>query len=117
MTDIERIDTGPYSSQVVVHNGVVYLSGQMAVDAAGASVAEQTENILQKIDGLLAAAGSDKSKMLSARVWLTDLRRFDEMNNVWLKWVSPGTAPTRVVVEAKLPKPEYSVEIGVTAAR
>jgi enamine deaminase RidA (YjgF/YER057c/UK114 family) len=117
MTQIERLQVGPRMSQVVIHNSVVYLAGQVASDAPGASVPEQTRNILGRIDALLADAGTDKSRMLSVRVWLTDLRRFDEMNEVWLGWVSPGSTPTRVVVEAKLAAPEYTVEIGVIAAR
>jgi enamine deaminase RidA (YjgF/YER057c/UK114 family) len=117
MTQIERLQAGPRMSQAVIHAGVVYLAGQVASDAPGAPVPEQTRNILQRIDTLLAAAGTDKSKMLSVRVWLTDLRRFEEMNDVWLGWVSPGNTPTRVVVEAKLAAPEYTVEIGVIAAR
>jgi enamine deaminase RidA (YjgF/YER057c/UK114 family) len=80
-------------------------------------VATQTASILKKIDALLKAAGSDKSKLLSARVWLTDMRKFDEMNKVWDAWVVPGQTPTRVCVEAKLAAPEYTVEILVIAAR
>jgi enamine deaminase RidA (YjgF/YER057c/UK114 family) len=116
MTDIQRIEAGPRMSQAVVHNGVVYLAGQVASGARGGSVQEQTQDILKRIDALLAAAGTDKSKLLSARVWLTDLRRFDEMNSVWDKWVTPGETPARVCVEAKLASPDYSVEILVTAA-
>jgi enamine deaminase RidA (YjgF/YER057c/UK114 family) len=117
MSSIERLEVGPRMSQAVIHNGVVYLAGQVAIDAPGASVTEQTANILERIDALLHAAGTNKSKLLSANVWLTDLRKFDELNNVWDKWVSPGNAPTRVCVEAMLAKPEYTVEIAVTASR
>jgi enamine deaminase RidA (YjgF/YER057c/UK114 family) len=117
MTEIERLQVGRRMSQAVIHAGVVYLAGQVASEAAGAPVAEQTRSVLERIDALLTAAGTDKSKMLSARVWLTDLRRFDAMNDVWLGWVSPGNTPTRVVVEAKLAAPEYTVEIAVIAAR
>jgi len=117
MTQIERLRVGPRMSQAVIHGGVVYLAGQVASDAPGAPVPQQTRNVLQRIDALLAAAGSDKSRMLSARVWLVDMRRFDEMNQEWLAWVSPGNTPTRVVVEAKLASPEYTVEIAVIAAR
>jgi enamine deaminase RidA (YjgF/YER057c/UK114 family) len=117
MSSIERLEIGPRMSQAVIHNGVVYLAGQVADDAVGASVATQTANILKKIDALLKAAGSDKSKLLSARVWLTDMRKFDEMNKVWDAWVIPGQTPTRVCVEAKLAAPEYTVEILVIAAR
>ena len=117
MSSIERLEIGPRMSQAVIHNGVVYLAGQVADDAVGASVATQTANILKKIDTLLKAAGSDKSKLLSARVWLTDMRKFDEMNKVWDAWVIQGQTPTRVCVEAKLAAPEYTVEILVVAAR
>lgn len=117
MTQIERLQSGPRMSQAVIHGNVVYLAGQVAVDAKGAPVAHQTRNILDRIDALLAAAGTDRAKMLSARVWLADLRRFDEMNEVWLELVSPDNAPTRVVVEARLAAPGYTVEIGVIAAR
>jgi enamine deaminase RidA (YjgF/YER057c/UK114 family) len=117
MSSIERLEIGPRMSQAVIHNGVVYLAGQVADDAVGASVATQTASILKKIDALLKAAGSDKSKLLSARVWLTDMRKFDEMNKVWDAWVIPGQTPTRVCVEAKLAAPEYTVEILVIAAR
>lgn len=116
MTGIVRLETGPRMSQAVIHRGVVYLAGQVASDAPGATVAEQTRSVLQRIDRLLAAAGTDRSRLLAARVWLTDLRRFDEMNGVWLDWVSAGNTPTRVVVEAKLAAPQYTVEISVIAA-
>jgi enamine deaminase RidA (YjgF/YER057c/UK114 family) len=80
-------------------------------------VAGQTKQILTKIDGLLAEAGSDKSKLLSATVWLTDIRGFDEMNKVWDAWVSPGNTPARACVEAKLARSNLLVEIGIVAAR
>jgi enamine deaminase RidA (YjgF/YER057c/UK114 family) len=116
VSDILRLEAGSRMSQAVIHRGVVYLAGQVAADAPGAPVAQQTRSILARIDTLLGAAGTSKSRMLSARVWLTDLRRFDEMNDVWLEWVSPGNTPTRVVVEAKLAAPHYAVEMGVIAA-
>ncbi len=116
MTQVVRLEAGPRMSQAVIHRGVVYLAGQVAADAPGTPVAQQTGSILRRIDRLLAAAGTEKSRLLSARVWLTDLRRFDEMNNVWLEWVAAGNTPTRVVVEAKLAAPEYAVEIAVIAA-
>lgn len=116
MTQIVRLEAGPRMSQAVIHRGIAYLAGQVALDAPGAPVAQQTRSILRRIDALLAAAGTDKSRMLSARVWLTDLRRFDEMNGVWVDWVSSGNTPTRVVVEAKLAAPQYTVEISVIAA-
>lgn len=116
MTRIERLESGPRMSQAVVHNGVVYLAGQVAADAQGASVKEQTQNILQRIDKLLAAAGSDKTKLLSATIWLADMRTFDDMNSVWDKWVAEGATPARATVEAKLASTVYTVEIAVIAA-
>ena len=113
---IQRIEIGRRMSQLVIHNGVVYLAGQVAADAAGKSVREQTVSILSRIDALLAAAGSDKSKLLSATVWLTDMGKFDEMNGVWDAWVSPGNPPARACVEARLAAPQYAVEIAVVAA-
>lgn len=114
---IERIEPGPRMSQAVVHNGMVFLAGQVAQGKPGASVAEQTRDILARIDALLAAAGTDKTKLLTANIWLADIKTFDEMNGVWDKWVAPGAAPARATVEAKLAAPHYTVEIAVTAAK
>ena len=116
MTRIERLEPGLRMSQAVIHNGVVYLAGQVAADAQGAPVKEQTVNILQRIDRLLAAAGTDKTKLLSATIWLADIRTFDEMNGAWDKWVAEGGTPARATVEAKLASPVYTVEIAVIAA-
>jgi len=113
---IERHETGPRMSQAVVHRGTVYLAGQVATDPVP-SVAEQTKQILAKIEGLLAACGSDKSKILSASIWLADIRRFDEMNAVWDAWVAPGHTPARATIEAALARPQNLVEIMVVAAR
>lgn len=114
---IERIEPGPRMSQAVVHNGMVFLAGQVAQGKPGGSVAEQTRDILARIDSLLAAAGTDKSKLLTANIWLADIQTFDEMNAVWDKWLAPGAAPARATVEAKLAAPHYTVEIAITAAR
>jgi enamine deaminase RidA (YjgF/YER057c/UK114 family) len=114
---IQRIQTGARMSKVVVHGNTVYLSGQVATQNAGKSVTEQTSEILAIIDGLLAEAGTDKSKVLSANIWLSDIATFGEMNAVWDSWVSPGQAPARATVEAKLAAPKYTVEIAVIAAR
>jgi enamine deaminase RidA (YjgF/YER057c/UK114 family) len=114
---IQRLRSGKRMSQAVVHGGTVYLAGQVAEAAAGASVAEQTREILAKIDALLAEAGTDKAKLLSASIWLTDISRFDEMNAVWDEWVAQGCAPARATVEARLAAPKYAVEIAVIAAR
>lgn len=113
---IKRIEAGQRMSQAVVHNGTVYVAGQVAHGAPGKSVGEQTADILARIDKLLAAAGSDKSKLLSANIWLVDIAKFDEMNKVWDAWVAPGAAPARATVEAKLAAPQFQVEIMVTAA-
>jgi enamine deaminase RidA (YjgF/YER057c/UK114 family) len=114
---IQRFETGPRMSQAVVHGNTVYLAGQVAQKAAGKSVTEQTQDILQTIDKLLAAAGSDKSKLLSAQIFLTDIGTFNEMNKVWEAWVSPGNTPARATTEARLASPQYTVEIMVIAAR
>ena len=113
---IRRIDAGPRMSAAVIHGNTVYLAGQVARDAAGKSVAEQTTNILAIIDGILAKAGTDKSKLLNAFIWLSDISTFDDMNKVWDAWVSPGNTPARATVEAKLAAPQFKVEIGVIAA-
>lgn len=114
---IQRIKAGPRMSGAVVHGNTVYLSGQVAHETAGQSVTEQTKEILSIIDSLLAEAGSDKSKILSANIWLTDMATFQDMNAVWDAWVSPGNTPARATVEAKLAAPQYKVEIAVVAAK
>jgi len=113
---ITRIGAGVRMSRAVVHAGAVYLAGQVANEAAGASVSEQTRDILATIDGLLAEAGTDKTKLLSAMIWLTNMETFAEMNAVWDGWIAPGCAPARATVEAKLAGPRYKVEIVVIAA-
>ncbi|HMA16397.1 MAG TPA: RidA family protein [Kiloniellaceae bacterium] len=117
MTDIKRLVPGPRMSQAVVYGNLVFLAGQVAQRAAGASVTEQTKDIVARIDELLAEAGSDKTKLLSATIWLTDIATFNEMNAVWDAWVAQGNTPARACVEAKLAAPQYNVEIAVVAAR
>jgi enamine deaminase RidA (YjgF/YER057c/UK114 family) len=114
---IQRIGVGPRMAKAVVHGDTVYLSGAVADKAAGRSVGEQTAEILEIIDGLLATAGSDKTRILSASIWLADIRNFAEMNAVWDAWVARGHTPARATVEAKLAAPPYSVEIACIAAR
>jgi enamine deaminase RidA (YjgF/YER057c/UK114 family) len=114
---IERKHVGDRMSQLVVHGDTVYLAGQVANDTTDSSVAGQTRDILAKIDGLLAEAGSDRSKLLSATIWLTNMDTFNEMNAVWDAWVAPGNTPARACVEARLARPEFVVEIGVIAAK
>jgi enamine deaminase RidA (YjgF/YER057c/UK114 family) len=103
-------------SQAVVHGNLVFLAGQVAQNAPGASVAEQTKDILAGADKLFAEAGTDKTKLLSATIWLPDIATFNEMNAVWDAWVAPGCAPARATVEAKLAAPQFAVEIAFVAA-
>lgn len=114
MADIKRINCGPRMSEAVVHNGVVYLAGQ--IGAPGASVTEQTQAALAEVDRLLAEAGIDKTRLLTAQIWLADMADFAEMNAVWDAWVPQGNCPTRATGEAKLATPDYKVEIIATAA-
>ncbi|TDR93379.1 RidA family protein [Enterovirga rhinocerotis] len=114
---IQRIEPGPRMSKAVVHGNTVYLAGQVSQNAVGGSVTDQTKDILAIIDGHLKAAGTDKSKLLSANIWITDIATFAEMNAVWDAWVSPGNAPARATVEAKLAAPGLKVEIMVIAAK
>lgn len=101
-------------SQVVIANGVVYLSGQVP-DTAGASIDMQAKEILARIDTLLASAGVDKTRLLSANVWLSDPKHFDAFNAVWDAWVARDHAPTRACVTALLMKAGLDVEVAVTA--
>jgi len=112
---IKRIEVGPRMSQAVVHGHTVYLAGQVADDPS-ADVAAQTRQILASIDRLLAAAGSDKTRMLSATIYLADIGAFAQMNSEWDAWVPKGHTPARATVEAKLAAPQYKVEIQVVAA-
>lgn len=113
---IRRLQPGARLSGAVVHGNTVYLAGQVAANPINTSVSEQTREILQQIDGLLATAGSDKSKLLQASVFIADLATFAEMNVVWEAWVSPGNTPCRTTIEAKLASPHYAIEIAVIAA-
>lgn len=112
---IQRIDPGARMSQAVIHGDTVYLAGQ--VGAPGQAVSTQTEAVLASIDSLLARTGSDKSRILSATIWLADMADFAEMNAVWDKWVDGKNPPARATGEAKLATPDYRVEIIVVAAR
>ena len=111
---IERLQTNPRMSQVVIANGVVHLSGQVP-DTANASVEVQAGEILGRIDKLLALAGVDKTSLLTANIWLSDPKYFDAFNSVWDAWVAEGHAPTRACVTSLLMKPGLDVEIAVTA--
>ncbi|MBD8891043.1 RidA family protein [Roseibium litorale] len=114
MTEITRLDKGPRMSQAVIHGGLVWLAGQ--VGAPGESVTEQTKAVLANIDALLARAGTDKSRLLNATIWLADMGDFAEMNAVWDAWVDPQNAPARATGESALATPDYKVEIIVVAA-
>lgn len=111
---ITRLHPGPRMSQAVIHNGTVYLAGQ--VGTPGADVATQTRDCLAAIDALLQEAGSDKSKLLQVIIWLADMADFQEMNAVYDAWIDPANPAARACGEAKLATPDYKVEFIVTAA-
>jgi enamine deaminase RidA (YjgF/YER057c/UK114 family) len=117
MSDIKRIGAGARMSKAVVRGKAIYTSGQVAEKTNGASVADQTREILGLIDELLNEAGSDKSQILSATIYLSDISTFAEMNSVWDGWVDKSNPPARATVEAKLVSPDYKVEIAVIAAK
>ena len=114
---IDRKHVGPRMSQIVTHGDTVYLAGQVAMDKKGAPIGEQTQNILDKIDGLLAEAGTSKSKLLTATIWITDMANFADMNAVWDAWIDPANPPCRACVQAQLATPDFNVEIMVVAAK
>ncbi|MBB3932316.1 enamine deaminase RidA (YjgF/YER057c/UK114 family) [Kaistia hirudinis] len=115
MSTITRFESGPRMSQAVVHGDTIYLAGQ--VGPTGETVAEQTASALAEVDRLLALTGSDKSRLLSATIWLADVNDFAEMNSVWDAWVDKNNPPARATGEAKLAAPKYKVEIIITAAK
>ncbi|HWU71379.1 MAG TPA: RidA family protein [Pseudoxanthomonas sp.] len=112
---IQRIDAGPRMSEAVVHNGIVHLAGQVP-ETLDADIETQTREVLAAIDGLLAQAGSDKTRILRAQIYLADIADFPGMNRAWDAWVVSGQGPARATVEAKLANPAWKVEIVVTAA-
>src|ERR1700674_2599638 len=114
---IQRFEVGPRMSQAVVHGDTVYLAGVVAKTTAGARVAKQTQEVLSIIDGHLAKAGKDQSTLLTASIYLPDMKTFAEMNAVWDGWVSAGNTPARATVEAKLAGPPYNSGIMGTSAR
>lgn len=115
MTEITRYHEGPKLSRAVVHNGLVYLCGQVAKDY-DADIKEQTRTMLERVDEHLAEAGTDRTKMLSATVYVRDITQAGEMNEVWGEWLGDGPRPARTCVQAELAKPTILVEITVTAA-
>ncbi|HEX5687157.1 MAG TPA: RidA family protein [Ideonella sp.] len=112
---ITRYDAGPRMAEMTVHNGVAYLAGQIAEDGSQ-DITGQTRQVLAAIDALLARAGSDKTKVLRAQIFLADLSDFAAMNAAWEGWVVPGQTPARATVQAALAKPEWKIEIVITAA-
>jgi len=112
---ITRQQTKTRMSQLVVHNDTAYLAGQVATDS-GADITVQTRQVLENIDTLLALAGTDKTHILSAQIWLSSIGHFAAMNEVWDAWVPEGHAPARACIEARLATPNYLVEIGIVAA-
>jgi len=115
MSDIKRINVGKRMSDVAVHNGVVYLAGQVA-DHTSKDVKGQTAQVLATIDRLLADAGTDKTRMLQVQIFLSDIANFAAMNEVWDAWVPQGHTPPRATIESRLATPAYLVEIKVIAA-
>jgi len=116
MIEIKRIEPGARMSEAVVHAGKIYTAGVVADAAQGKSVFEQTQDILQQIDQILAKAGSDKTHILKANIWLTDITTFDQMNKAWDAWVVSGKTPARATVQAKLAGTGWDVEIMIEAA-
>ena len=111
---IQRIDAGSRMSEATLHGGIAYLAGQVP-ETADAGIEQQTAEVLAAIDELLARAGSDRTRILRAQVYLADIADFDGMNRAWDAWVAPGQAPARATVEARLANPAWKVEIVVTA--
>ncbi|WP_075792035.1 RidA family protein [Massilia putida] len=114
--EIKRLHVGKRLSEVAIHNGTVYLAGQIASDTKQ-DILGQTREVLGHIDRLLAEAGSDKSRILSTQIYITDMANFPAMNTVWEAWVVPGQTPPRATVEAKLADPACLVEVVVVAAQ
>lgn len=112
---IRRLHVGPRMSEVVINGGIVYLAGQIAEDASQ-DIGGQTRQVLAAIDALLAEAGTDKTRLLTAQIFLADMADFAAMNAVWDVWVPTGQTPARATMQAKLAKPEWKIEIVVTAA-
>ena len=115
MTQIKRFDSNGRRSRAVLHGNTVYLAGQVCENSQG-NIALQTKEVLAKIDELLASVGSNKSKILSATIWLKSMEDFDAMNLVWDTWVDAAQTPARCCVTANMADPCYLIEITATAA-
>ena len=114
MGEIVRLDPGPRMSRAVVYGGLLYSSGHVA--AQPGDLASQTRDVLAKLDDVLAQAGSSRSRILNANVWLADIGDFDVMNEVWESWIDRSAPPARATVESRLAGPEYRIEIAIVAA-
>jgi enamine deaminase RidA (YjgF/YER057c/UK114 family) len=114
--EIKRLHVGKRLSEVAIHNGTVYLAGQVASDTTQ-DIIGQTREVLGHVDRLLAEAGSDKSRILSTQIYITDMANFPAMNTVWEAWVVPGATPPRATVEAKLADPACLIEFVIVAAQ
>jgi enamine deaminase RidA (YjgF/YER057c/UK114 family) len=117
MGDIQRIGMAKRYSEAAIHNGVIYLAGQVPEATVEGDIGAQTTEVLAMIDRLLAQCGSSKQHLLRVEIFLADLADYDGMNAVWDAWVAPGFAPPRATVEAKLARPAWRVEVLVTAAQ
>ena len=114
--DIQRIEANPRLSMAVVHGDTVYLSGQVAIDAGGGPIAEQTREVLRRIDDLLATAGTERTRLLTVNLYVTDLAALPEINTIWLEWLAGAEPPCRTTIEARLASPRYALEISAVAA-
>ncbi len=113
---ITRLHTNERSSKIVIHNQTIYLTGQVAKDR-NSDITTQTEQVIEKIEALLEEAGSNKNKMLSVQIWLSNIAHFSAMNLVWNQWIDEGNQPARATIEARLATPELLVEMSVIAAQ
>jgi enamine deaminase RidA (YjgF/YER057c/UK114 family) len=116
MSEIQRVHVGPRYSEGSAYAGIIFLAGQVASSTAG-DIKAQTAEVLSSIDQLLAEAGSSKARVLMAQIFLSDMAEYGGMNEVWDAWVVPGHTPSRATVQAQLARPEWKIEIVVTAAR
>lgn len=116
MTEITRLQSGPKLSRVVIHNDIVYLCGQVAKNYDG-DIKEQTRTMLERVDEHLAEAGTNRSKILSATIYIRDISEVSKMNEVWGEWLGDSPRPARTCVQAEMAKPNILVEITVMAAR
>jgi enamine deaminase RidA (YjgF/YER057c/UK114 family) len=116
MTEITRLQSGAKLSRVVTHNDIIYLCGQVAKDYEG-DIQQQTRTMLERVDEHLAEAGADKTRILSATIYIRDIKQVSEMNEIWAEWLGDSPRPARTCVQAEMANPKILVEITVTAAK